>query len=63
MSRFTKLMIVLTIAAFISMGLPWFCPEAIGKQPKSKFYDFNDQIIDGEIKIGQIMSCQCVRTT
>jgi hypothetical protein len=43
-------MIVLTIAAFISMGLPWFCPEAIGKQPKSKFYDFNDQIIDGEIK-------------
>jgi len=22
----------------------------IAKQPKSKFYDFNDQIIDGEIK-------------
>jgi len=49
-SRYTKLMIVLTIAAVISMFLPWLCPEAIGKQPKSKFYDFNDQIIDGEIK-------------
>ena len=50
MSRYTKLMIVLIIAATISMFLPWLCPEAIGKQPKSKFYDFNDQIIDGEIK-------------
>ena len=50
MSRYTKLMIVLAIAATISMFLPWLCPEAIGKQPKSKFYDFNDQIIDGEIK-------------
>ena len=50
MSRYTKLMIVLVIAATISMFLPWLCPKAIGKQPKSKFYDFNDQIIDGEIK-------------
>ena len=50
MSRYTKLMIVLIIAAIISMFLPWLCPEAMGKQPKSKFYDFNDQIIDGEIK-------------
>ena len=50
MSRYTKLMIVLIIAATISMFLPWLCPEAIGKQPKAKFYDFNDQIIDGEIK-------------
>ena len=50
MSKLTKLTIVLAIAAIISMGLPWFCPEAMGKQPKSKFYDFNDQIIDGEIK-------------
>jgi len=23
---------------------------AVAKQPKAKFYDFNDQIIDGEIK-------------
>ena len=43
-------MIVLTVAATISMFLPWLCPQAAGKQPKSKFYDFNDQIIDGEIK-------------
>ena len=39
-----------SFAAIISMFLPWLCPEAMGKQPKSKFYDFNDQIIDGEIK-------------
>ena len=50
MSKLAKLTIVLTIAAAISMGLPWFCPGALGAQPKSKFYDFNDQIIDGEIK-------------
>ena len=24
--------------------------STVAKQPKSKFYDFNDQIIDGEIK-------------
>ena len=24
--------------------------SAFGKQPKSKFYDFNEQLIDGEIK-------------
>ena len=24
--------------------------SAVAKQPKSKFYDFNEQIIDGEIK-------------
>ena len=50
MSKLTKLTIVLTISAIISMALPWFCPEVLGKQPKLKFYDFNDQIIDGEIK-------------
>tara|TARA_A100001391_G_scaffold188072_1_gene158426 strand:- start:155 stop:424 length:270 start_codon:yes stop_codon:yes gene_type:complete len=49
-SRLTKLTIILAIAATFSMLLPWFCPEVSSKQPKSKFYDFNDQIIDGEIK-------------
>ena len=43
--------ILIFIAAVVSsIGLPWFCPEALGKTPKSKFYDFNEQIIDGEIK-------------
>jgi hypothetical protein len=48
--KWTKIYLVLALAAAFSMGLPWFCPEAMGKQPKSKFYDFNDQIIDGQIK-------------
>ena len=50
MDKWTKIYLVLALAAALSMGLPWFCPAAIGKQPKSKFYDFNEQIIDGEIK-------------
>jgi|TARA_B100000287_G_scaffold394952_1_gene409423 hypothetical protein len=50
MSKLTKLTIILIISATFSMLLPWFCPEALGKQPKSKFYDFNEQLIDGELK-------------
>ena len=50
MSKLSKLIIILAIAAIFSLLLPWFCPEVLSKQPKSKFYDFNDQIIDGEIK-------------
>ena len=50
MNKWTKIYLVLILAAAFSMGLPWLCPEAMGKQPKSKFYDFNEQIIDGEIK-------------
>jgi len=33
-----------------SVSMPWMCPEVKSKTPKSKFYDFNEQIIDGEIK-------------
>ena len=50
MGKWTKIYLVLILAAAFSMGLPWFCPEVMGKEPKSKFYDFNDQIIDGQIK-------------
>jgi len=32
------------------MSLPWTCPQAFGKSPKSKFYDFSDQLIEGSIK-------------
>ena len=32
------------VALTISAG------PALGEQPKSKFYDFSDQLIDGEIK-------------
>jgi hypothetical protein len=50
MSKWIKIYLILGLTAIISMALPWWCPEAMGKQPKSKFYDFNDQIIDGQIK-------------
>ena len=42
--------LILIGALIMSIGLPWFCPEALGSNPKSKFYDFNEQIIDGELK-------------
>ena len=41
---------ILVGAIILSITLPWFCPEALGKTPRSKFYDFNEQIIDGEVK-------------
>ena len=52
--RNIKTWIVLLIGVIFSMSLPWTCPQAFGKSPKSnirsKFYDFSEQLIDGEIK-------------
>ena len=39
----------ITISAVFLAGL-LITSSAYGKPPKSKFYDFNEQIIDGEIK-------------
>tara|TARA_Y100001938_G_C8090400_1_gene434678 strand:- start:1972 stop:2226 length:255 start_codon:yes stop_codon:yes gene_type:complete len=39
---------VITLVAFLSSTL--LVSSAHGKPPKSKFYDFNEQLIDGEIK-------------
>jgi hypothetical protein len=36
------------ITLFISMFI--FATQVNAKQPKSKFYDFNEQLIDGQIK-------------
>ena len=41
-----KYFISFTIFLFIFLN----ATAAVAKQPKSKFYDFNEQIIDGEIK-------------
>tara|TARA_B100000131_G_scaffold116562_1_gene113503 strand:- start:3411 stop:3692 length:282 start_codon:yes stop_codon:yes gene_type:complete len=41
------------LGAIFALTLPWTMPEALGKPPnniKSKFYDFSEQLIDGEIK-------------
>jgi len=49
-----KIWIAVIIGALFSLSLPWILPEAFGKPPrpnvKSKFYDFSEQLIDGEIK-------------
>ena len=34
----------------IFLGVVLFASSVQGQTPKSKFYDFNEQIIDGEIK-------------
>ena len=50
MKRWTKIFLFFTVMALLSFGMPWLYPQALSKTPKSKFYDFNEQIIDGEIK-------------
>ena len=41
-------------AIIFALGLPWFLPEAFSAPPKSKtkakFYDFSEQLIDGQIR-------------
>lgn len=41
-----KYFISFTIFLFIFLN----ATATVAKQPKSKFYDFNEQIIDGEVK-------------
>jgi len=50
MRKWTKIYMMLAIILLFSMSIPWLCPEALGATPKSKFYDFSEQMIDGEIK-------------
>jgi len=41
-----KYLISIVVFLFVFLG----APVIIAKQPKSKFYDFNEQLIDGERK-------------
>tara|TARA_Y100000034_G_C6537977_1_gene231996 strand:- start:154 stop:447 length:294 start_codon:yes stop_codon:yes gene_type:complete len=45
---------IIILGAIFAFSLPWTCPEALATSPKrnvkSKFYDFSEQLIDGEIK-------------
>ena len=42
------------MAIIFSLSLPWICPEAFSAPPKknvkAKFYDFSEQLIDGQIR-------------
>lgn len=42
--------ICLAIATVFSMGAIGVGSSAMAADPKSKFYDFSDQLIDGEIR-------------
>ena len=42
-------LLLLIAVIFFAMGA-LSSAEAMAKSPKSKFYDFSDQVIDGEIK-------------
>jgi len=44
------LKILLIISLIITILWPWIVPQAAAKEPRSKFYDFNEQLIDGELK-------------
>tara|TARA_B100000131_G_scaffold316638_1_gene357070 strand:+ start:8203 stop:8478 length:276 start_codon:yes stop_codon:yes gene_type:complete len=52
MSNLRKIILIafLLFSIIFSIGLPWFVPSAFAGQPKAKFYDFNEQLIDGDIK-------------
>ena len=52
MSNLRKIILIafLLFSIIFSIGLPWFVPSAFAGQPKAKFYDFNEQLIDGEVK-------------
>tara|TARA_B100000131_G_scaffold316247_1_gene356015 strand:+ start:1486 stop:1761 length:276 start_codon:yes stop_codon:yes gene_type:complete len=52
MSKTRKVILIIFIlfSIIFSIGLPWFVPEAFSAEPKAKFYDFNEQLIDGNIK-------------
>jgi len=48
MKSWIKILMLIT-AIILSMYLPWLIgPMAEAREPKAKFYDFNEQIIDGE---------------
>tara|TARA_Y100000296_G_C5039700_1_gene189170 strand:+ start:247 stop:498 length:252 start_codon:yes stop_codon:yes gene_type:complete len=42
--------ILLVISLILTILWPWIANEVSAKEPRSKFYDFNEQLIDGEIK-------------
>jgi len=42
--------ILLVISFILTILWPWISGDISAKEPKSKFYDFDEQIIDGEIK-------------
>jgi hypothetical protein len=45
---------LVALGAILALSLPWTCPKAFGGPPKknvkAKFYDFSEQLIDGEIR-------------
>ena len=42
--------ILVFISLIFTLLWPWLSGDVAAKTPKSKFYDFNEQLIDGEIK-------------
>jgi hypothetical protein len=42
--------ILLAISLILAILWPWLSGDVSAKEPKSKFYDFDEQLIDGEIK-------------
>jgi hypothetical protein len=50
LSKKTLLLAIVIIAAGIIMVMGALISKAEAKSPKSKFYDFSEQLIDGDIK-------------
>jgi|TARA_B100000287_G_scaffold282636_1_gene266320 hypothetical protein len=54
MEKLKDIFAIIIFLILVSLMILWLyattCSEAIAKSPKAKFYDFNEQLIDGEVK-------------
>ena len=54
MEKLKDTIAIIIFLILVSLMILWLyattCSEAMAKSPKAKFYDFRDQIIDGEIR-------------
>ena len=46
----TNTIVLIIVSLMILLLFTWFSTTSYAKSPKAKFYDFNEQIIDGEVK-------------
>lgn len=50
MKRFITLLVALIVVAFSGMAFAQDDGGGGGEEPRSKFYDFNDMMVDGELQ-------------
>ena len=49
-SEFLWILIILAMLVVLGVGQALLCNDVHGATPRAKFYDFSEQLIDGEIR-------------